>query len=217
MKEIPLFTNNGATSKKTVSLDETIFGLEIKDKKLLKEAYLSHSAQLRTAHPTVLDRGEVRGGGKKPWRQKGTGRSRHGSIRSPIWRGGGVTFGPTANKNYDRGISKKAKRLAVRQALSMALDNGRLSVIESFDFKKPNTAEARKLLDTMQLERSSCLVVVSEKTTNICLSFRNIPGIKVADSRYLNVYDLLSYRSILLEGKSLENLSQRLGTEEAKK
>jgi large subunit ribosomal protein L4 len=137
------------TKSKTDVLPVDIFDVEVKNHELLKLAYNSYLANSRTASATTLQRGEVRGGGKKPWKQKGTGRARFGSSRNPIWRGGGVVFGPRGNENYTIIISKTSKRVAIRQALSLANQSSKVAVLEpSFTGK---TKEAVAFMTTNNL------------------------------------------------------------------
>src|SRR3989344_4341487 len=122
---VETYTKSGAKASSPAKLDKAVFGLKVDNHQLLKEAYLAHLSNSRSNLAKTKKRGEVRGGGAKPWRQKGTGRARVGSIRSPIWTGGGVTFGPTGSENYNRRINTKAKRQALRQALSLAAEKGK--------------------------------------------------------------------------------------------
>src|SRR5581483_5813584 len=129
---VDTYTKAGVKATTPAKLDKAVFGLEVKNHQLLKDAYLAYLAAGRTAQAKTKRRGEVQGGGKKPWRQKGTGRARFGSSRNPIWRGGGVAFGPTGNQNFTRSLNVKAKRQALRQALSLAAQENRVKVIDQF-------------------------------------------------------------------------------------
>ncbi len=120
---------------KTQGLDSSVFGVEVKSHSLLKQAYVSYLSSGRENLATTKKRGEVRGGGKKPWKQKGTGRARFGSIRNPIWRGGGIVFGPSGNENYKKVLAKGAKRVAIRQALTLANQSGKIVLVNEFDIK----------------------------------------------------------------------------------
>ena len=138
------FTKTGSKSTAKVELPENVFSEDIQSHQLLKDTYVAYLSNGRTINAHVKTRGEVRGGGKKPWKQKGTGRARHGSIRSPIWRGGGITFGPTDDRNFTKKINKKAKQKALRQALTLAAEQNAIMVIEDFTVKEGKTKEISK-------------------------------------------------------------------------
>jgi large subunit ribosomal protein L4 len=130
---VPTYTKTGTKATTPAKLDKAIFGVEAKNHQLLKDAYLAYLANGRTNNAVVKTRGDVRGGGRKPYRQKGTGNARFGSTRNPIWTGGGVAFGPTGLENYSRKVNTTAKRQAIRQALSLAATENRVKIIETFD------------------------------------------------------------------------------------
>src|SRR5687767_7143232 len=138
---VPTFTKSGNKATTTAKLSKEVFGVEVKSHDLLKQAYVTHQANLRTNLAKTLKRSEVSGGGKKPWKQKGTGRARFGSSRVPIWRGGGVVWGPTGNENFSKDINKKAKRAALRQALSLKAAANAITVIETFETKEGKVAD----------------------------------------------------------------------------
>lgn len=171
------------------TLPKDVFGVEVPNHELLKVAYDSYLANSRQASATTLKRGEVRGGGKKPWKQKGTGRARFGSTRNPIWRGGGVVFGPSGNENYTKKLSKTSKRVAVKQALSLA--NKAKKVIVKDVTVTGKTAEMVKFLADNKLNRR-VLLVVDEKTPELLRSTNNLQAVKLVRSNYLNVYDVLN-------------------------
>jgi len=209
-KTINVLNENGSATKKTVELDQSVFGATAKDMGLLKIAYLSKASKMRNAHPKTKDRGEVRGGGRKPWRQKGTGRARHGSIRSPIWRGGGVVFGPTAEKKYIKILPRKARKLAIRQALSLAIDNDQISLIEKLPIKEPDTATMFRLLKTVANGSKRHLVIVKQYTDTLGLSLRNLVNVKACDPLGINVYDIMNADHILIEAGALPAISAHL-------
>lgn len=194
----------------TPKLPENIFGVEVKNHELLKLAYDSFLANSRLATATTKQRGEVRGGGKKPWRQKGTGRARFGSSRNPIWRGGGVVFGPRGIENYKKRISTASKRVAIRQALSLANKAGKITILD-IDFNG-KTSDAIAFLNKNKLERN-VLLVVSEKTPNIMRSTNNIQNILVVRSLYLAVYYILNADHIVITPKALEEITIWLSKE----
>lgn len=201
------------TTKTTVSkvaLPKEIFAVEVKNHELLKLAYDSYLANSRTASATTKQRGEVRGGGKKPWKQKGTGRARFGSSRNPIWRGGGVVFGPRGNENYTKRISTTSKRVALRQALSLANKAGKIVVL---DFKTTGkTSEAAKFLKDNKLDRR-VLLVVDEKTPEMLRATNNIQNILLVRANYLSVYHILNADKVVLSTKSVDVIEKWLGEE----
>lgn len=191
-------------------LPKDIFAVDVPNHELLKLAYDAYLANSRQASATTLQRGEVRGGGKKPWRQKGTGRARFGSIRNPIWRGGGVVFGPRGNENYTKKLSKTSKRVAIRQALTVANEAKKIQVL---DFKvSGKTAEAAKFLSDNKLERKT-LLVVDEKTPEVMRSTNNIQSVLVVRANYLSVYHILNADNIVITPKALEVVESWLGEE----
>ena len=195
-------------------LNKDIFGLSVDNHELVKLAYDAYLANSRSSHAKTLKRGEVRGGGKKPWKQKGTGRARFGSTRNPIWRHGGVAFGRTGEENFTKKISKAAKLQAVRQALSMQNADKAISTVAKFDAKSGKTKDAIKEL---KIESSkNYLVVVPEKTENILRATNNIANAKVVRPTYLNVFDILNADQIIIVEKALPEIENwLLGKENA--
>src|SRR3989344_5563406 len=185
------------TKAATTALPKEVFAVEVKNHELLKLAYDSYLANSRGANATTKRRGEVRGGGKKPWKQKGTGRARFGSSRNPIWRGGGIAFGPTGNENYSHKMNVSAKRTAIRQALSMAAAENRLIVIETFECKDGKVAQTTKLLDKIGA-KGNVLLAVSLKDELVERATRNLQNIKVVQAKYLNVYDIMNADRIVI-------------------
>ncbi|MEI7683033.1 MAG: 50S ribosomal protein L4 [Candidatus Saccharibacteria bacterium] len=204
------YTKTGTKATTPAKLDKAVFGVEVTSHELLKQAYLTYLSNGRTAGAKVKTRGLVRGGGKKPWKQKGTGRARFGSTRNPIWRGGGVVFGPTGHENYTKALSTKAKRQATRQALSLASQENKVSVIESFDVKSGKTADAIKLLDKLGANRS-VLVVVDNQTPEMLRATSNLDYVKIVQSRYINVYDAMNAHSIIITNDGLIAVNEWLG------
>src|SRR5579884_627450 len=143
---VPTYTKTGNKATASAKLDKAVFNIDVTNHQLLKQAYLAHQANFRPNLAQTKTRGLVRGGGRKPWRQKGTGRARYGSIRNPIWRGGGITFGPTGLENYKVNLNAKAKRNAIRQALSLAEKANKISVIENIEIKDTSTKAVANLL-----------------------------------------------------------------------
>jgi large subunit ribosomal protein L4 len=208
---IATYTKSGAKAATPAKLDKAVFGIEVKNHQLLKDAYLSYLAQGRTNNAVAKKRGEVSGGGRKPWRQKGTGNARFGSSRNPIWRGGGAAFGPTGLENYSRKLSTSAKRQALRQALSMAANEDRIKVIETFacpDGKvKPTLALLKKIG-----AQGSTLIVVSVKDNLVERATRNLPNLKAVQAGYLNTFDVMNSETIIISKKSLDIVNELLGT-----
>jgi large subunit ribosomal protein L4 len=203
------YTKSGAKATTPAKLDKAVFGVEVKDHQLLKDAYLAYMANGRTNNAVTKKRGQVRGGGRKPWRQKGTGNARFGSSRNPIWRGGGVAFGPSGSENYSRKLNVSAKRLALRQALSLANKEERISVIDSFS-TDGKTKSAQNLLAKINAA-GSVLLVMANKDDKLVQSTRNIQNLKTVQATYLNVYDIANADGIIFENAALEAVSGWLG------
>lgn len=207
---VATYTKAGTKATTPAKLDKAVFGVEAKNHDLLKSAYVAYQANGRENLAVTKTRGLVRGGGKKPWRQKGTGRARFGSSRVPIWRGGGITFGPTGQENYSKQMNAKAKRQAVRQALSLKADN--VIVIEDITSKEGKTAELAKLLAKIGAERN-ILVVVEAKTPELMQAARNLKTVNVVSGRYVNVYDVINADSIVCTQPALKVISDWLSKE----
>ena len=188
-------------------LPKEIFAVEVTNHELLKLAYDSYLANARLSSATTKQRGEVSGGGKKPWKQKGTGRARFGSSRNPIWRGGGVVFGPRGNENYTKSLSKTAKRVAVKQALTLANEAKKIVIDDIKTTGK--TAEVAKYLADNKLNRK-VLVVVSEKTPELMRASNNIQNVLVVSANYLSVYHILNADHIVLSAKAVPVLESWL-------
>lgn len=198
-------------------LNKAIFGLDVQNHELLKTAYDAYLANSRSSHAKTLKRGEVRGGGKKPWKQKGTGRARFGSTRNPIWRHGGVAFGRTGEENFTKKLSKNAKRQAVRQALSLKNAEGAVITITTFACPEGKAKETVKMLkDNKISDNERVLLVVSEKDELVNRATNNISNVKTVRPTYLNVFDLLNADKIVISEKSLPIIETwLLGKEEA--
>ena len=207
---VETFTKSGTKASTPAKLDKSVFGLKVENQQLLKDAYLAYLSNNRANLARTKKRGEVRGGGAKPWRQKGTGRARAGSIRSPIWRGGGVTFGPTGSENYSRKINTKAKRLALRQALSLAAEDGRIKVVDSFNFADGKVKTAQKLLTKIKAEGNT-LLVLEQKDPVVERATRNLQNVGLVQATYLTVFDILNANSIVITKKALEQIEGWLG------
>ena len=191
---------------KELKAPEEIFSFPEKEH-LIYEAVINYRANQRRGTASTKTRAKVRGGGRKPWRQKGTGRARAGSTRSPLWRKGGVTFGPTP-RDYGYRMPKKAKRNALKSVLSMRLAEKHLLVLDTLDFKEPKTKDGVKLLETLKLE--SALIVDRHDNKNLFLSLRNIPKVEVVDYNQVNVYSILNHKWLVITKKAFESLMEKL-------
>ena len=189
------------------TLPKSVFAVEVRNHELLKLAYDAYLANNRLASATTKQRGEVRGGGKKPWRQKGTGRARFGSIRNPIWRGGGIVFGPRGNENYTKKISKTSKRVALRQALTVQADKVLVAEIKTTG----KTAEVAKFLKENKLNRR--VLIVAEKTDELIRATNNISEALLVSPMYLNVFNILNADHIVIAPKAIEAIESWLGGE----
>ncbi|MDD3840378.1 MAG: 50S ribosomal protein L4 [Clostridia bacterium] len=188
-----------------VDLNDSIFGTEINEK-LMHQVVKMQLANKRQGTHSTKTRGEVRGGGAKPWRQKGTGRARHGSIRSPIWVKGGITFGPKP-RDYSYDMPKKMKRQALKSALSSKVMNNNFVVIDQLDFEQPKTKEMKKVLDSFNIDKK-VLLVIDKSQTNVMLSSRNIQGVKIAYVNTLNVLDILSYDKFMVTKSVVDKIEE---------
>lgn len=203
------YTKTGTKSVTAAKLDKDIFGISEIDQELLKKAYVAYLANGRLNLAVTKTRGLVRGGGKKPWRQKGTGRARFGSTRNPIWRSGGIAFGPTGNENYKHVLPTNLKRKAIKHALSIANTEGRINIIESFDFKDGKVKSVTDLLGKLNIS-GTVLIVVMNKDSIVDRSTRNLPKIKAVQATYLNVFDLVNADVILIDKDGLASVHKWL-------
>ncbi len=206
---VPTYTKSGTKAATPAKLDKNVFDVAVENHDLLKQAYLSYLANGRENNAIVKTRGLVRGGGRKPWRQKGTGRARFGSSRNPIWRGGGIVFGPTGNENYSRKLNTSTKRTALRQALSIKA--GTISVIDSIDSNDGKTKPIVALLNKLGCTKNT-LVIVEDKTDMLVRACRNIPSVTLVQASYVNVYDVLNADSIIFTKKALDVVNEWLGS-----
>ncbi|MBQ6414350.1 50S ribosomal protein L4 [Candidatus Saccharibacteria bacterium] len=196
------------------TLNKDVFGLNVENHELVKLCYDAYLANSRSSHAKTLKRGEVRGGGKKPWRQKGTGRARFGSTRNPIWRHGGVAFGRTGNENFTKKISKASKLLAVRQALSMKNADKAVLVLPADVKLTGKTKDAAKVLKDMKLEGKNVLAVAAEKTPEVLRSTNNLPNVKLVRATYLNVFDIINADAVVFSEAALKATEKWLMGEE---
>ncbi len=206
---VPTYTGSGSKATTAAKLDKSVFEVEAKNHELLKQAYLSHDANIRQNLAVTKTRGLVSGGGKKPWKQKGTGRARFGSSRVPIWRGGGIVFGPTGNENYTIKLHTAAKRTALRQALSLKAKDGAIIVLNDISLKEAKTAEAAKLMSAIKANGST-IVVVDKKTPEVTRAFGNLPNVSVVTATYLDTYTVLNASTVVLTAKALDAIHEWL-------
>ena len=194
---------------KDIKLSDNVFGKEPNDL-VLKNAIVLAQASLRQGTADTKNRSEVRGGGRKPWKQKGTGNARQGSIRATQWRGGGIVFGPTP-RDYSKKQNKKERRLALLSALSYKVKDNELVVIDSLLFESNKTKEMINTLDKLSLNDKKVLVVVEELTDNVCLASRNLARVKVVLPEEVNTLDVVSCDKMLITEKALNKLEEVLG------
>ncbi|MDR3592061.1 MAG: 50S ribosomal protein L4 [Negativicutes bacterium] len=196
--------------KKTgeIELNDSVFGVEVNEA-VLHQAVVMQQANQRLGTAATKTRGLVRGGGRKPWRQKGTGRARSGSNRSPVWVGGGTTFGPHP-RSYAFSMPRKARRLAIKSALSAKVLAGELMVMESIEFSEPKTKSVVTMLDNLKVGDDKALLILAEESENVDKSSRNIPGVKSITSLGLNVIDLLYHDKILITKDAVSKIEEVL-------
>jgi large subunit ribosomal protein L4 len=203
------FTKSGVVAKDKVTLDKFIFDNQPDNHQLIKDHYVAYLANGRDNLAVTKTRGLVRGGGIKPWRQKGTGRARVGSSRSPIWRSGGITFGPTGTENYSHKTNKTAKRAAIRQVLSLTFSENKLAIIDDIAFSG-KTKDVAPLMKKIGAE-NKILLVVNTKTELNTRSTNNMANLKLIAAKYLNVYDLINADSVVITKPALEVINSWLG------
>lgn len=193
--------------KGSIDLPDSVFGVELNND-LVHQVYVSSTSNRRAGTASTKTRDEVRGGGRKPWAQKGTGRARHGSNRSPIWRGGGITHGPTTERNWDKKINRKMRDRAIFVVLSQKLRDGEIIFVDSVAMDEPKTAVAKEVLkalstvkgyeDLATKRKNAGLVTNTVMDTNVIKSFANIGSVKTEELRKLNIVDLLTYKYLVV-------------------
>jgi large subunit ribosomal protein L4 len=206
MPKVALYDMSGKEIEK-IDLKDSIFGIE-PNTAVLHDAVVMQQASLRQGTHKVKDRSEVSGGGRKPWRQKGTGRARVGSTRSPIWVGGGTTFGPTP-RSYAYKLPKKVRRLALKSALSSKVIANELIVLKELSFAAPKTKEMVNLLANLKVD-SKVLIVDKDYNDNAILSLRNIPGVKFVTAEGISVYDILYHDKLIITKEAVERIEEVL-------
>lgn len=189
--------NNKGVEKGILKLSEKVFGCPW-NAEVVRQVYLSERAIARKTLAHTKDRSEVSGGGKKPWQQKGTGRARHGSIRSPIWVGGGIAHGPRKDRDYSEKINKKARRKALLAVLSRKFKDREIFFIDDINIPEAKTKQAREILRNIPIENSTALIVLPRKDKMTWRAFRNLRKISIKEARNLNVSDLLSNKFLVI-------------------
>ncbi len=189
-------------------VSQTLLPKEIFDVKLnpdlIHQIIVSQMANKRKIIAHTKDRGNVRGGGKKPWRQKGTGRARHGSIRSPLWKGGGVTFGPTKERNFKKKINEKMKKLALLMALSAKVKNNLLILLDTLKIEKPKTKLMTEIFKKLPCKKQSCLIILPEIDKNLITAAKNLPGVETIQAKDLNALSLFSFKYLVMPKESIK-------------
>lgn len=203
MANVAVYNMNGSEVG-TIDLNDDIFGLEANEH-VMHMAVVQYLANQRQGTQSAKTRAEVRGGGRKPWRQKGTGRARQGSTRSPQWTGGGVVFAPKP-RDYSFKLNKKVKRLALKSALSTKVADKKIIVMEDLTFGEVKTKEMVKVLENIKVGKA--LIVMDGVNKNAMLSARNIPGVKTASVNTINVYDLLKYDSFVVTKEAVAKIEE---------
>lgn len=188
-----------------LELSDTIFNVPVKSS-VVHEVFVTQMNNQRESWADTKNRGEVRGGGKKPWQQKGTGRARHGSIRSPIWKGGGVTFGPTTDRNYKSKINKETRRLATRMCLTDKAQNGALWVVENFSTTEPKTKLFASFLKALPAKQKSFLVLTNGKDASVLRMTRNIKQLATRRVEDVNVMDLLNKQAVIVSADGVKKI-----------
>ena len=210
MSKLELLNNNGEKVK-DIKLNDNVFGIEPNDT-VLKDALVLYLASVRQGTHSTKTRAEVSGGGRKPWRQKGTGNARQGSIRAVQWRKGGIAFGPKP-RDYSKKQNRKVRRLALLSALSYKATDKELVVLENIKFETNKTKEMVNLLNKLELTNSKVLLVVDELDDNVCLAARNLGNVKIVLPTEVNTYDLVKSDKMVMTEASLKKLEEVLGNE----
>jgi large subunit ribosomal protein L4 len=204
----PLRDMTGKVVEQT-ELRDDIFGI-VPNEGVMHQALVRQLANARLATARTKTRGEVRGGGRKPWRQKGTGRARHGSTREPQWRGGGIVFGPRPGRNYAKAMPRKMRRLALRSALSSKVREGRLILLDKLEVPSPKTKEVLGMLSGLT-GNSSALILLPERDTNVEKSVNNLPHAKTLRAQYLNLVDILGHDYLVMPLSAVKVIEGFLG------
>jgi large subunit ribosomal protein L4 len=207
MPKVAVYNMTGAQTGE-IELNDAVFGVEVNEA-VMHQAVVMQLANQRLGTAATKTRGLVRGGGRKPWRQKGTGRARSGSTRSPIWVGGGTVFGPQP-RSYAYSMPRKARRLAIKSALSAKVQAGELMVMEDLAINEPKTKTVVNMLDSLKVGDDKALIITAAVDENVEKSSRNIPGVKNITSLGLNVYDILYHDKVLITKDAVSKIEEVL-------
>ena len=203
MANVKVFNMSGSEVG-SIELNDSIFAVEV-NTHVMHQAVVQYLANKRQGTQSALTRAEVRGGGRKPWRQKGTGRARQGSTRSPQWTGGGVVFAPKP-RDYSFKLNKKVKRLALKSALTTKVNDGKFVVVDEINLPEMKTKEMVKVLNNLNVNKS--LVVLEDANEKAVVAARNIPTVKTASVSTINVYDILKYESVVVTKAAVEKIEE---------
>lgn len=206
MPKVALYDQNGSQVGE-VELNDSVFGIEPNNHVLFEAIVMQRASKRQGTHKTK-NRSEVAGGGRKPWRQKGTGRARHGSIRSPLWVGGGTVFGPSP-RSYSYKLPKKMRRLAIKSALSSKVAEENILVLDNLSFEQPKTKEFKGVLNNLSVN-TKALIVTADADENVELSARNIPGVTVITANGLNVLDVVGHEKLIMTKAAVERVEEVL-------
>lgn len=206
MNKLKVYNLNGEVIGEQ-ELNPEVFGVEVKPV-VVQQIVVAQQATSRKPWAHTKERGEVRGGGRKPWRQKGTGRARHGSTRSPIWRGGAVTFGPRSERNFVKHVNKKMKQAALRMVLSDKVANEQIILVDSLALPEVKTKQIVAALGKLPLKGRKSLFVLQGDTKNLSLSSRNIQNVATLGAQSLNVVDLLNAQNIIVPVQALSTINE---------
>ncbi len=201
--------NVAGTKVADIELNDAVFGIEPHQQAMF-DAVIAQQSSLRQGTHKVKTRTEVAGGGRKPWKQKGTGRARQGSIRSPQWKGGGIVFGPNTNRNYTKHVNKKVRKLALKSALSLKAKEGNLILLDDIKMDAPSTKGAIQILNTLKLNDSKTLIITKEFSENL---FRSVSNLRYADTDaagQINILDLLHYTNLVLTTDAVKSIEEAL-------
>ncbi len=208
MPKVAVYNINGDQVGE-IELNENVFGIPV-HRSVLHDAVVAHLAGRRKGTHNTKTRSEISGGGRKPWRQKGTGRARQGTTRSPIWRGGGTVFGPHP-RDYSLRLNKKVKRLAIKSALSSKVESGNLIVLDSLNMEEAKTKAFVQILNNLKIDQKAMVVIDNtDKNDNVIKSARNIAGVKPVMVSWMNTYDILAYPALVMTKDAVARVEEVL-------
>ncbi len=208
MAQLNVHTIEGKKSG-TVDVSDTIFA-HPSNPALLHQVVVAYAANRRQSTAHTKDRSERRGSGRKPWKQKGTGNARTGSIRNPIWRGGGIVFGPTSARNFTKKTTLKMRRKAMALALSEKVRSDQMVIVDAFSFPEMKTKHVAQALEALTITGKTCVIVLSEKEREVSLAARNIPRVKSRSLATINAYDIINHAAVLMTKDAVKELEGRL-------